>query len=188
VLDGNTIVDGTFTITDKMIAPNAEIDGAKIADATIGSAKIASLDVDKISGNRTEFIQSWWNNINTQTSIDDRGINIYGSDQWRATQIQETGFRLYNGSSASNKAGAIGYFKSNNSNSNRDEEDVMYTDTDRHSIVIAVNSNHLLTLGYNSSTGNFRGYTPVFRVDPLQRGQIWIGAEMNFDGGSNSIT
>src|SRR5699024_1658481 len=58
VLDGNTIVDGTFTITDKMIAPNAEIDGAKIQDATIGSAKIANLDVSKIVGNTQTFIQS----------------------------------------------------------------------------------------------------------------------------------
>lgn len=61
VLDGDTIVDGTFTITDKMIAPNAEIDGAKIQDATIGNAKIANLDVGKISGNATNFVQSNWN-------------------------------------------------------------------------------------------------------------------------------
>src|SRR5699024_5691142 len=51
-----------LTITDEFIAPNAQIDGAKIADATIGSAKIANVDVNKLSGNRTEFVQSAWNN------------------------------------------------------------------------------------------------------------------------------
>src|SRR5699024_4805771 len=55
---GDVVVDGKLTITDEFIAPNAQIDGAKIADATIGSAKIASLDVGKISGNTSDFVQS----------------------------------------------------------------------------------------------------------------------------------
>src|SRR5699024_8957698 len=46
---GDVVVDGKLTITDEFIAPNAQIDGAKIADATIGSAKIASLDAGKIT-------------------------------------------------------------------------------------------------------------------------------------------
>src|SRR5699024_8878517 len=53
---GDVVVDGKLTITDEFIAPNAQIDGAKIADGTIGSAKIASLDVNKLSGNHMNFI------------------------------------------------------------------------------------------------------------------------------------
>src|SRR5699024_7099208 len=58
---GDVVVDGKLTITDEFIAPNAQIDGAKIADATIGSAKIASLDVSKISGNTAEFVRGSFN-------------------------------------------------------------------------------------------------------------------------------
>src|SRR5699024_9818997 len=46
---GDVVVDGKLTITDEFIAPNAQIDGAKIADATIGSAKIMNLDAGKIT-------------------------------------------------------------------------------------------------------------------------------------------
>lgn len=72
---GDVVVDGKLTITDEFIAPNAQIDGAKIADATINSAKIASLDVNKLSGNRTQFVQSAWNNaVGGNVSISGSGI------------------------------------------------------------------------------------------------------------------
>src|SRR5699024_8749255 len=71
---GDVVVDGKLTITDEFIAPNAQIDGAKIADATIGSAKIASLDVNKLSGNSTEFVQSAWNDAVGGIRIDGNAI------------------------------------------------------------------------------------------------------------------
>src|SRR5699024_3585334 len=45
---GDVVVDGKLTITDEFIAPNAQIDGAKIADATINHAKIVSVDASTI--------------------------------------------------------------------------------------------------------------------------------------------
>ena len=81
---------GKLTITDEFIAPNAQIDGAKIQDATIGSAKIASLDVSKISGNRTNFVQSYWNGINNQVSINGNRIRIDGPDSF--SEIRDGGF------------------------------------------------------------------------------------------------
>src|SRR5699024_4112867 len=78
-LDAQSVVFSGQAFIPGAVIENASIDGAKIANATIGSAKIANLDVDKISGNTTNFISSNWNNVNTQTSIDNRGINITGS-------------------------------------------------------------------------------------------------------------
>ena len=52
---GDAVIDGKLTITDEFIAPNAKIDGAKIGDATIASAKIAELDADKITGGDIEL-------------------------------------------------------------------------------------------------------------------------------------
>jgi phage minor structural protein len=52
---GDVIIDGKMTITDEFIAPNAQIDGAKIKDATIGSAKIIELDADKVTAGDIEL-------------------------------------------------------------------------------------------------------------------------------------
>src|SRR5699024_6984557 len=72
---GDVVVDGKLTITDEFIAPNAQIDGAKIADATINSAKINDLDVNKISGNTTSFVSSAWNSNNASVFIDPYGVH-----------------------------------------------------------------------------------------------------------------
>src|SRR5699024_8808525 len=87
---GDVVVDGKLTITDEFIAPNAQIDGAKIADATIGSAKIASLDVDKLSGNTTNFIQSAWNSINGNITIDADAINMRRTDGSYSAKLTTT--------------------------------------------------------------------------------------------------
>ena len=85
---GDVVVDGKLTITDEFIAANAQIDGAKIADATIGSAKIANLDVDKISGNITNFVQSAWNTAaGGSVNITGSGI-VSTSDTGSTARIQ----------------------------------------------------------------------------------------------------
>src|SRR5699024_457308 len=78
---GDVVVDGKLTITDEFIAPNAQIDGAKIADATIGSAKIVNLDVDKIVGNTSEFTRSSWNSTaGGNVRIEGSGIRTFAPD------------------------------------------------------------------------------------------------------------
>lgn len=104
---GDVVVDGKLTITDEFIAPNAQIDGAKIADATIGSAKIASLDVNKLSGNSTEFVQSAWNNaVGGNVSISGSGI-VTTSSNGAQGLIQNGVFLARNPSGST--VGYIGY-------------------------------------------------------------------------------
>src|SRR5699024_913172 len=109
---GDVVVDGKLTITDEFIAPNAQIDGAKIANATIGSAKIASLDVNKLSGNSTNFVQSAWNGINNQIAINNAGIAVSGWGNARSNVITSTGIDFFD---AGTPAGYIGYFSSTSS-------------------------------------------------------------------------
>ncbi|MFT9414761.1 gp58-like family protein, partial [Leuconostoc falkenbergense] len=61
VLDGDTTVTGTFKVSQANIA-NGAIGTAQIGDAAITSAKIANLDVSKITGDVTNFVKSGWNN------------------------------------------------------------------------------------------------------------------------------
>jgi predicted nucleic acid-binding Zn-ribbon protein len=104
---GDVVVDGKLSITDEFIAPNAQIDGAKIADATIGSAKIASLDVNKLSGNSTEFVESAWNNaVGGNVRITGNGILTTASDSSQ-TYIQNGIVGTRNPSGAT--IGSLGY-------------------------------------------------------------------------------
>ena len=66
-IDGETYI-ANGVIKTAMIEDLA-VNGAKIADATIDGAKIINLDADKITGNRTHFVESAWNSINGNLSV-----------------------------------------------------------------------------------------------------------------------
>lgn len=66
-ITGKTLIEDGV-IKTAMIG-DAQISSAKIADAAINNAKIANLDVNKLVGNRSNFIQSYWNSINSNISI-----------------------------------------------------------------------------------------------------------------------
>src|SRR5699024_6235500 len=69
-LDAQSVVFSGQAFIPGAVIENASIDGAKNADATIGSAKINDLDVNKMVGNRTEFVSSAWNSVNSTLKID----------------------------------------------------------------------------------------------------------------------
>ena len=75
VLDGNTTVTGDFKVWQANIA-NGAIGTAQIGDAAITNAKIADLDVSKITGDVTNFIQSYWNGRYGSTTITSIGMSI----------------------------------------------------------------------------------------------------------------
>ncbi|TVV33790.1 hypothetical protein FO436_03910 [Weissella cibaria] len=71
--------DTTFigkNFMDGALIKNASIGEAQIADVSITNAKIASLDVNKISGNVSSFIQSNWNGKYGSTTIDASGMTV----------------------------------------------------------------------------------------------------------------
>ncbi|MDV3546002.1 hypothetical protein, partial [Leuconostoc falkenbergense] len=80
VLDGDTTVTGAFKVSQANIA-NGAIGTAQIGDAAITSAKIANLDVSKITGDVTNFVKSGWNNAyGSNVTIDGTGMVVsYGN-------------------------------------------------------------------------------------------------------------
>ena len=75
ILTGNTTVTNGFKVDQANIA-NGAIGTAQIGDAAITSAKIVDLDVSKITGNVTNFIQSYWNGVYASTSINANGLSV----------------------------------------------------------------------------------------------------------------
>lgn len=158
------------TLTSKVAFINSvkaiDISADRITAGTLNAANvnIINLNVSKIVGLDTDFIQSRWNNISTQITIDNRGINITGSDQWRRTYFRDIGFDFFNSSGAYNKAGAIGYFK-NHIDVSGSNENVMSTGLNRpHVLGIGANQYHDVALGYNPNISQDRIFQPALRV------------------------
>ena len=82
VLDGDTVVDGTFTVTDTFFAPNMSIDKFTTGTLNAANVNLINLNVDKLVGNMSEFIQSGWNAINSRLSITGLGLKIATTDSW----------------------------------------------------------------------------------------------------------
>lgn len=75
VLNGDTTVTGAFKVSQANIA-NGAIGTAQIGDASITSAKIISLDVSRLTGNVSNFIQSNWNGVYGSTYITADGMSV----------------------------------------------------------------------------------------------------------------
>ena len=133
-------------------------------DAENGDVNLINVNVANIVGETSSFVQSNWNNISTQITIDNRGINITGSDQWRRTYFRDIGFDFFNGSSADNKAGAMGYFKSNLDLAYPNENVVSTGEGKFHLLGIAANRFHEVVLGYNPYASTNRVFQPAIRV------------------------
>ena len=136
--------------------PSAVIQGLtadKITTGTLNAAnvRVINLDFETAVGNRTEFVRTAWNNISTQVSIDDLGINVYGQNQWRRNHFNQTGIDVYAGESSYYKAGAIGHFV----NLPRSTQNAMENANGRFSLGIGVNSGYDLTLGTTQGREDF---------------------------------
>lgn len=78
-INGDTTFLGK-NFMDGALIKNASIGTAQIADASITNAKIANLDVNKISGNVSNFIQSNWNGKYESTTITADGMTVSTSN------------------------------------------------------------------------------------------------------------
>lgn len=75
----STQIKGTAWINSAMIG-TGQIGNAQIGDLAVTSAKISNLDVNKITGNVSSFIQSNWNGVFASTTIDNTGMSINGGN------------------------------------------------------------------------------------------------------------
>lgn len=106
VLNGDTTVTGAFKVSQANIA-NGAIGTAQIGDAAITNAKIADLDVSKITGNVTNFIQSNWNGVYESTTITNDGMQIVTSDI--TTNFGPRGIKLTQGGESVGGIGVSSY-------------------------------------------------------------------------------
>lgn len=88
---------------DGALIKNASIGTAQIADVSITNAKIASLDVNKISGNVSNFIQSNWNGKYGSTTINSTGMTVNSGGV--ITDFMNSGMKL---TMAGESVGGIG--------------------------------------------------------------------------------
>ena len=179
-ISGNQVSITGSTYIERGVIKDAHIGSISANTITTGTlnaanVRVINFDAHSLTGNLTSFVKSNWNNISTQISIDNRGINITGSDQWRRTYFNQTGLELFNSSGAYNKAGAVGYFKSDKWQAETNEN---YFDrgSARHLIGIGVNKSHDMMFGWTN--GDKNGYKPVLELDS-QYERFYVNTSIN---------
>lgn len=118
-------ITGQTLINDAVIKSGhiQSLDADKITTGTLNAARIRviNLDANNITGNKTKFVKSTWNNINDRVQITSAGIEMVNSGAWRKTIYTATGLEMFRGRGAGDNAGVIGYFKGSDEYANDDE-------------------------------------------------------------------
>jgi len=138
---------------------DAAITDVKIANATISSGKIVNLDVDKLSGNKTNFIQSNWNAINSFISIDGEGINLKRSNGEFSSKLLSDGIQIWG---ANNWAGSLSW-------------------SSDPAIVLWAKRGHTLNLGYQGENPGTNQYNTALKIDG-QTGLLTMYRDINMNG------
>ena len=101
VVNGDTIFDGNNFMNAAVIA-NGTIGTAKIGDLAVTSAKIKDLNVDKLTGNVSNFIQSNWTGKYESVTINSTGMLISVPEEQSVTKYSGDGMQIarWNGSTA----------------------------------------------------------------------------------------
>lgn len=132
-------ITGQTLINDAVIKSGhiQSLDADKITTGTLNAARVRviNLDANNITGNKTNFVQSNWNNINDRVQITSAGIEMINSGAWRKTIYTATGLEMFRGRGAGDNAGVIGYFKGSDYHAS-DEEYFMDGFGDHHTIGI----------------------------------------------------
>lgn len=101
VVNGDTIFDGN-NFMNAAIIEDGSIGTAKIGDLAVTSAKIKDLNVDKLTGNVSNFIQSNWTGKYESVTIDSTGMLISVPEEQSVTKYTGEGITIakWNGSTA----------------------------------------------------------------------------------------
>lgn len=157
-------ITGQTLINDAVIKSGhiQSLDADKITTGTLNAAhvRVINLDANNITGNKTHFVQSNWNNINDRVQITSAGIEMINSGAWRKTIYTATGLEMFRGRGAGDNAGVIGYFKGSDYHAS-DEEYFMDGFGDHHTIGIGAYGQ--IALG-TSNEPNIRKFNPQMVV------------------------
>ena len=101
VVNGDTIFDGN-NFMNAAIIEDGTIGTAKIGDLAVTSAKIKDLNVDKLTGNVSNFIQSNWTGKYESVTINSTGMLISVPEEQSVTKYSGDGIEIakWNGSTA----------------------------------------------------------------------------------------
>ena len=101
VVNGDTIFDGN-NFMNAAVIKDGSIGTAKIGDLAVTSAKIKDLNVDKLTGNVSNFIQSNWNGKYESATINSTGMMISVPEEQSITKYSADGIQIakWNGSTA----------------------------------------------------------------------------------------
>ena len=151
-ITGETSIDNAVIKSGHIHSLNAD----KITTGTLNAAqvRVINLDANNITGNKTNFVQSNWNNINDRVQITSAGIEMINSGAWRKTIYTATGLEMFRGRGAGDKAGVIGYFKGSDYHAS-DEEYFMDGFGDHHTIGIGAYGQIALGTGDDTSIRKF---------------------------------
>lgn len=149
----NIYLDGNTTIANGVIGTahikDAAISSAKIANAAISSAKISYVDVGKISGLTSQFVQSRWNAINSDVSIDGTGINIKQDNGYKVA-LSSRGLNAYDRNN--NRVGALA-------------TTVWESSDEPAGWAFSASKNFDITLGYIEEKPGVSLHRPTFRIN-----------------------
>lgn len=103
VVDGDTTFTGNNFMNASIIA-DGTIGTAKIGDLAVTSGKISDLDVDKLSGNVTNFVKSHWSDAYDNVTIAPGGMAIIASTGTHITisSLNATGAHFQQGNITAN--------------------------------------------------------------------------------------
>ena len=153
-------ITGQTLINDAVIKSGhiQSLDADKITTGTLNAARVRviNLDANNITGDKTHFVQSNWNNINDRVQITSAGIEMVNSGAWRKTIYTATGLEMFRGRGAGDNAGVIGYFKGSDEYAS-DDEYYMEGFGDHHTIGIGAYGQ--IALG-TSDKPNIRKFSP----------------------------
>lgn len=151
-ITGDTSIDNAVIKSGHIHSLNAD----KITTGTLNAARVRviNLDANNITGNKTNFVQSNWNNINDRVQITSAGIEMINSGAWRKTIYTATGLEMFRGRGAGDNAGVIGYFKGSDYHAS-DEEYFMDGFGDHHTIGIGAYGQIALGTGNDTSIKKF---------------------------------
>ena len=101
IINGDTWFSGDNFMSAAIIK-DGSIGTAKIGDLAVTSAKISDLNVDKLTGKISNFIQSNWNGKYESATIDSTGMTLNVPAQKSTTKYSGDGIKIarYNGSTA----------------------------------------------------------------------------------------
>lgn len=105
-------LSGRSYIEDGVIrnAHISQLSATKITTGTLNAANVSiiNLDVNNLTGNKSQFMQSLWQAVSKQVKIDGTGVYVNRLDGTRSSRLDDNGVQIYN------KYGNLaGYFRSN---------------------------------------------------------------------------